>query len=120
MAEAIVLRYITDGENNKRQKLLIYGTGGSAKNLFSYFRPTDYEIVAYVDSDVAKEYQKFNDRIIIGPDKIKYLDFDHIVIASNYRDEIYAKLAQCNVPKEKIWDKYDLLEKYVNMGGENA
>ena len=42
------------------------------------------------------------------------------MIASNYRDEIYAKLAQCNVPKEKIWDKYDLLEKYVNMGGENA
>lgn len=120
LAEAIVLRYITDGENNKRQKLLIYGTGGSAKNLFSYFRPTDYEIVAYVDSDVAKEYHKFNDRIIIGPDKIKYLDFDHIVIASNYRDEIYAKLSQCNVPKEKIWDKYDLLEKYVNMGGENA
>lgn len=96
-----------------KEKLLIYGTGGTAKNLFKTINMAQYKIVAYVDSDITLEYSSFMNKLIISPDKIKFLEFDRVLIASNYYEEIYTKLSNLGIPEEKIISRFDLLDEQI-------
>ena len=115
LAEVIAIKSIINCSMINKKRVLIYGTGETSKQLFDYFKPEIYEILAYIDSDETKEYQKFNGHIILSPDKIKYLEYDRIIIASRYKEEIHDTLLKNRVLKEKIWDMYDLLEESIKF-----
>ena len=93
--------------------VLIYGTGGTARNLFDYINMEEYHVLAYVDSDVSKEYSQFRGKLVIAPDKIKYLDYDVIIVASKYFDEIYDVLLKIGVDKKKIFSRYDMISEQL-------
>lgn len=116
LAEVICIKSILQ-ENTKehnKEKILVYGTGGTAKNLFRFIDETLYEIVAYVDSDSTLEYGSFMGKLIISPDKIKFMEYSRIVIASNYYEEIYEILSELGISKEKIISRFDLLEEQIS------
>lgn len=112
MLQAVAIKSIISiGEN--KIKILIYGTGGTAITLFDFISKEKYDILAYVDSDVTKEYGRFQDRLIIAPDKIKYIDYDRIIIASKFYDEIYGILLNLGVKKEKIFSRFKMVEDQI-------
>ena len=93
------------------EKVLIYGTGKTSKELFLFIDKKDFNILAYIDSDTSKELSIFAERIIISPSKIKFIDYDIIVVASNQYDEIYNILLSEGVEPSKIKKKSYFLEK---------
>lgn len=113
LLQMITIKNIID-ESNKKVKIIIYGTGRSAENLFQFFNNEKYNLLAYVDSDPAKEYSKFNNKLVLAPDKIKYIHYDFIIIASRYYDEIYNTLLEIGIEKDKILDKFDLIRQQIN------
>lgn len=88
----------------KKTKCLIYGTGKKAKGLLQEIDRNEYEILAYIDSDINKEFMVFNERIIISPDKIKFFKYDKIIVASTYYDEIKKILLRYHIATDKIED----------------
>lgn len=85
-------------------KILVYGTGKSAECLLDRVSMDCVEILAYIDSDRVKQYYKFHHKLIIAPDKIKFYDYDKIVIASVYFKEIKEILLQYHIDEDKIVD----------------
>ena len=118
IAEMIAIRSIVGGAGGQSalRKLVIYGTGNSARKIFEYFKPSNFEIIAYVDSDKNKEFSIYEGRLIIAPDKLKYIDYDLIVIASIYKDEIYQILCEEGINREKIIGSIDLLQEEIEYG----
>lgn len=116
LSEIMCIKSITgnDTSDSDNEKILVYGTGGTAKNLFRFIDETMYEIVAYVDSDSTLEYGSFMGKLIISPDKIKFMEYSRIVIASNYYEEIYEILSELGISKEKIISRFDLLEEQIS------
>lgn len=115
IAEMMALRNIVVGKSALK-KLIIYGTGRTAKDLsmFRQYKPSNYELIAYVDSDKNKEYSTFNGKLVIAPDKLKYIDFDVIVIASVYKDEIYQTLCDECVDRKKIISSLDIMQEEID------
>ncbi len=100
-------------EKNKGINVLIYGTGGTSKKLFQFIDAEKYNILAYIDSDEMKEYSQFQNKLILSPNKIKYINYDKIIIASNYYDEIYDVLLENGVSKERIISRFDVIEEQL-------
>ncbi len=72
-----------------KKRLLVYGTGGLCRKMLPRIDKEQYEIVSFVDSNREKQFQSFDNTIIISPDKMRFFKFDVIVIASEiYADEI--------------------------------
>jgi len=96
--------------SSDKPKVLVYGTGKSAEVLFDGLDESCVEVLAYVDSDEYKQYFKFHNNIIIYPDKIKFYDYDKIIIASVYYDEIKEILLKYSIDESNIVDKSYLLQ----------
>lgn len=114
LLQIVTIKNIID-ENNIKENILVYGTGGSAESLFRYMNNENYNIMAYIDSDPSKEYCKFHNKLILAPDKIKYINYDYIIIASKYFDDIYKILLEMDIKKDKILDKFDVVWKQKMM-----
>ncbi len=112
IAEMMAVRNIAIGKKSVKQ-IVVYGTGGTAKNLFRSFSSSDYEIIAYADSDRNKEFSLFEGKLVIAPDKLKYLDYDFVVIASKNINEIYRKLDEEYIDKKKVITNIDLLRMEI-------
>lgn len=90
-------------KGHAQKKVIIYGTGSVADKVYSRIMSRDdIEIVAWVDSDRLKSYCKKNGIIIIPPERIKFLEYDQIIIASSFYDEIYEILCQSEVELSKV------------------
>lgn len=100
-----VLRYLDSLERgNEYNKLfdypegrvVIYGTGDYALNYVPYMEgKTNYEIVAFCDSNPQKHNTEFFGKKIIGPDNLKDISYDYIFIASPvYFNEIRDNLIE--------------------------
>lgn len=92
------------GTTDIRPRCFIYGTGGKAKGLFSSIDKNRFNILAYIDSDKNKEFMIFEDKLVISPDKIKFFDYDIIIIASTYYNEIRDTLIKYHIDDNKIED----------------
>lgn len=114
LLQVIAIKSIVN-EKKEKVRILIYGTGGTAERLFRRIDEDEenYNILAYIDSDIKKEYSKFRNKLIISPGKIKYIKYDYIVIASIYFDEIYNILLENGVKEDKIISKYDIVEQQI-------
>lgn len=94
-------------------KILIFGTGSTAEIVTKSLKD-NIDIIAYVDNDISKHFKKFNDKIIIPPQKIKEHEYDFIIIASQYNEEIYEQLNLLNISKNVIFQFFNFITLYDN------
>lgn len=94
--------------------ILVFGTGSSASSLLEGLDEDIVNIRAYIDSDIEREYTYFQRRLVISPEKIKFMEYDKIVIASVYYDEIRSRMLKIGIEKEKIVGKEYLVKLALN------
>jgi 2-polyprenyl-3-methyl-5-hydroxy-6-metoxy-1,4-benzoquinol methylase len=86
--------------------IIIWGTGGRAKEILRNFPHERCEIVAFVDNDRDRQ-KEFHGRPVVNPENISQLDFSQLVIASAFYPEIYQQAISLGVSPEQIFsDSY--------------
>lgn len=83
-------------------KILIFGAGEAGRKIIDIINEDKVTILAYIDNDVTKQGQLINGKIILNPQAIYSFDYDYIVIASMYQEEIYEQLIEMGIDKNRI------------------
>lgn len=83
-------------------KVLIFGTGEGAKKALEIIDLEKVYILAYLDNDQTKQGMSFNGIKVEAPLSVNKYEYDYIVIASIYYQEITAQLLKMNVHRSKI------------------
>ena len=86
-----ILRNSYEKKERKKQ-IVIWGTGYLSEKMKQRI-PEEYSVQVYVDNDKQKEFTLFDGKVVVTPEKIRFIQFDLIVIASEkYKNEIYAQI----------------------------
>ena len=84
------------------KKVLVFGTGGSAENLMRLGGEI-YDVVAFIDNDRQKQGKEFYGRPIYAPEVIGQLEYEAIIVASMWYNEIRQQLIEkCGVSEKTI------------------
>ncbi|THF80792.1 CDP-glycerol glycerophosphotransferase family protein [Cohnella fermenti] len=90
----------------KQQTIIIFGTGSSAESFYRNLNASNVKVAAFLDNDSAKwTTTKFG----IPVREVHYIckiEFDHIVIASQFVEPIFQQLMELGVPFERIVPLY--------------
>jgi CDP-ribitol ribitolphosphotransferase len=82
--------------------IVVFGTGSSSEKFVSDLDVNSVRILKFVDNNSSKHFQEYMECQIIPPSNINSLEFDYIVIASQYTNEIMQQLLSLGVPYSKI------------------
>lgn len=82
--------------------VIIFGTGSTAEIVMSALKD-NVNVVCFVDNDTEKWGEYFKEKIIYNPKYISELEYDFLIIASQYDYDIYFQLINMGVNKEKIF-----------------
>jgi hypothetical protein len=89
--------------------VLIYGTGSGSKKVTHFLKDdeinTHFKIIAYVDKIIKKD--NFMGLKVISVDEIKKIEYDYVLIASDFYKEIIPNLIKVGVNSEKIIPFFD-------------
>src|SRR5690554_2814099 len=88
-------------EDNKI-KVIIFGTGEGSKKALEIIDLEKVDIFAYVDNEQSKQGTYYNGIKVENPLAVNKYEYDYIVIASIYYQEITAQLLMMNVHGSKI------------------
>lgn len=115
LSEVICIKHLLEKRiDSSKQSLIIYGTGSGAAKLFEFSNSNQYNILCYINSNRSREYSYFSGKIVLAPDKIRYLNYDYVVIASSYYQEIHNTLLQSGVPVSKILSKQEFTQMQIS------
>lgn len=98
------------------KKVIIFGTGKTAYNVVNNLKE-DIEIVAYLDNDKSKIGYK-DSYPVATPHEIEKFEYDYVIIASQYEEEIFQQLKELNIDEKKIirfFKWFDSNNNYVKM-----
>lgn len=95
-------------------KALIFGTGVSSIVLERVLDNKKVEILAYIDNDESKWGQWKNGVIIDRPQNIKCFNYDYILIASQYNDDIYKQLISFGIDGRRIFQHHNFMDNSNN------
>ncbi len=108
-----------------KEKVIIYGTGKAATNFYKVdFDHNQFTLIAFSDGNTDKQEQYFFDSLIIPPQQIKYTDYDKVIIASVFFEEIYESLTtQYEIPGDRIVNTHykeseRIKERYLDYYGK--
>ena len=88
------------------KNIVIFGAGEFGKNIYKIYKDS-YNVLCFCDNDSSKWYQKLFDKSIIPPINLKEINYDTIVIASSYVEQIYTQLTNIlYIEKKKIKKLY--------------
>lgn len=108
--EIMALQNIADRYREKESiDIIAFGPGKYFRELMNSKKIEKYNLIMCVDSNEEKEYQKFEERLIIAPDKLKYIRFDKIVINQKYEREIRDTLKRLYIDESKIVREDELI-----------
>ena len=85
----------TDFSHNgslRRKKLILFGASKAGDSALHAYLEKGHDIVAFSDNNKALHYTKKEGIIILPPEQLSSVDFDQIVICSQYWLEIYQQL----------------------------
>lgn len=85
----------------KKDRILIFGCGSGGANFYRA-RRRSYHVLGFVDNNVNKQGQKMFGRPIRSPTDLPQLDFDKIIIASDFYPEIHAQLIGLGIDEKKM------------------
>jgi capsular polysaccharide biosynthesis protein len=89
-------------KRTKKEKILIFGTGSGGHYLYNSIQ-NQKEIIGFLDNNLSKHGTKFCGKNIFNPLSIPNLNFDRIIIASDYYKEIFQQLTEeLGVTEQKI------------------
>ena len=87
---------------NKKEKILIFGTGSGGINFFNSCR-SRYRVIGFLDNNKQKQGEKLFGLMIYSPLSLKDLTFDKIFIASDYYIDIHSQLVnQLMIDERKV------------------
>lgn len=89
-------------------KVLIFGASEGGRKVVDMLREDNVEVLAYIDNDEEKVRKKLNGKEVILPEKISEFNYDYILIASMYFNEIFDQLANLGIDESKIIQIYGL------------
>lgn len=95
-------------------KVLIFGTGKSSV-VVKQMLNKQVNILAYIDNDKSKCNKNIDNVKIFSPQYIKDFNYDYIIIASQYNEEIYKQLINIGIEKHKIFQYYKFIDNYYNL-----
>lgn len=81
--------------------IVLFGASKGGENYI--INHPDTHIVAIVDNDPSKQGLQLSGIPIISPSELEHYEYEHVIITSQWVDQIYAQLTtELNVPKEKV------------------
>lgn len=84
------------------KNVIIFGTGEFAKNIYNQYK-NDLNIINFSDNNKDKHNTLFFEKLVVAPKDLTSINFDEIIIASSYSEEIYQQLVEdLNLDKNKI------------------
>lgn len=81
--------------------VILFGTGKGSIIVKSGLK-NNINIMCYCDNDKEKVGNTYNDKKIISPNDLRNVNFDYIIIASQFNDPIYEQLLCLNIDTKKI------------------
>ncbi|MBA2132310.1 TylF/MycF/NovP-related O-methyltransferase [Capillibacterium thermochitinicola] len=96
-------------------KVLIFGTGEGSKKALEIIDLEKVQILAYLDNNRAKQGTVHNGVKVENPIAVDKYDYDYIVIASIYNQEITDQLLKMNVQRSKIIQLFQPKPKGVKV-----
>lgn len=91
--------------------VLIFGTGSYMKKVKNALK-NNIEIVAFIDNQNTVKY--IENILVISPDEIYKFEFDYIIIASMYSNEMHQQLLRLNIERKKIIDIFDFINNTIS------
>lgn len=103
----------------KKEKILVWGTGVSATNLFNkYLNPED--VYCYIDNDKNRFGDSFLGKSIICPNDICNVDYDLILIASTSSQEIHVQCEELKLDMDRVLFVYRDFKNLQRITSEKA
>lgn len=94
-------------------KILIWGTGHWAESFLLMSGIAEDQITGYVESGKGK--LQYREKRVYAPDEVKELEYDVIIVASSYAEDIKKEMEKQQIGLEKAvflaWDKIGVEEK---------
>lgn len=88
-------------ETRKPYRLVIFGTGPSAKKFIKTSKD-EFEFVAALDNEEERRKLSFFDKPVLAPEEIRKLNYDKIFLASGHAIEMYHQLRDLGISTNKI------------------
>ena len=88
-------------ETQKPYRLVIFGTGPTAKNYIKTSKDK-FEFIAALDNEVERRKLSFFDKPVLAPEEIRKLNYDKIFLASGHSIEMYHQLRTLGISSNKI------------------
>ncbi len=88
-------------EDCESSRVIIFGCSKGGIKVFQALQPGE-EVIAFADNDRSKQAAAFFGYRVLDPDRIPDVEFDQILIASHYSDEICDQLLSIGIPASKI------------------
>lgn len=85
--------------------VIIFGTGRTSRIVESGLNKF-VNVLCYLDNDSTKSGSTYNGKKVLNPIEAKRLEFDYIIIASQFNEPIYKQLLEIGIKKEKILQFY--------------
>lgn len=86
-------------------KILIFGCGNAGQKIFQKIK-NSFQILAFVDNNKKLQGTRIFEKEVVLPEKIKEFDYDFLLIASMYKNEIKIQLVSQNIvePYKIVFD----------------
>ncbi|MCE2571537.1 glycosyltransferase family 61 protein [Motilimonas eburnea] len=92
----------------KKPKVFIFGTGAGGVNFFKEHQ-SKFDVIGFIDNNNDKQGKKIFGRLVYAPEQALSIDFEKIIIASDYYKEIFIQLTQSlKIDEEKIVNFFDI------------
>ena len=100
----------------KKQKILVFGTGKKGIHFLNLCRERGYDdkvvIIKFIDNNPEKWGKTIGNYEIVSSSEVKKLDFDFIIVASTFYQEIEQQLKnEYNISVEKILFSDDFVRR---------
>lgn len=89
--------------SKKKERILVFGAGSGGVNYYNGHRRR-YDVLGFLDNNAQRHGERLIGKLIYAPQELAQLEFDRIVIASDYYAAIYPQLINLGVP----WSKIDI------------
>jgi hypothetical protein len=82
-------------------RCVIFGAGSAGEQAFAHV-PQGHEVIAFIDNNPARHGTEFCGRRVYGPETLRALEYDRLVIASAYSREILTQLSAMGLDRGEI------------------
>jgi hypothetical protein len=87
--------------DRRQLEVILFGTGRGAERALAHL-PVECRVVGFADNDPARVGTEFHGLPVFAPSEIAKREFDHVIVASMYANEIVVQLEQLGLARHRI------------------